>query len=95
MSETFLEHAWCTSSTAPAATPTWNSAPRPGAGIALVKASRARALIHGRHYVVPEDLYALSEDVILHRIRPTYEALAEGRTNQAILAEILNESGRG
>ncbi|MEZ6003966.1 MAG: AAA family ATPase [Planctomycetota bacterium] len=67
----------------------------PRAGIALVKASRARALIHGRHYVVPEDLYALSEDVILHRIRPTYEALAEGRTNQAILAEILNESGRG
>lgn len=51
----------------------------PRAGIALVKASRARALIHGRDYVIPEDLFALAEDVILHRIRATYEALAEGR----------------
>ncbi len=50
----------------------------PRAGIALVKASRARAKIHGRDYVVPEDLYALAEDVMLHRMRLTYEALAEG-----------------
>ena len=51
----------------------------PRAGIALVKGSRARALIHGRNYVIPEDLFALAEDVILHRIRLTYEALADGR----------------
>ncbi|MBP8301061.1 MAG: AAA family ATPase, partial [Planctomycetes bacterium] len=30
----------------------------PRAGISLVKASRARALIHGRDYVLPEDLFA-------------------------------------
>ena len=48
----------------------------PRAGISLIKASRARALIHGRDYVIPEDLYALAEDVILHRIRLNYEALA-------------------
>ena len=65
----------------------------PRAGIALVKASRARALIHGRHYVIPEDLFALSEDVILHRVRPTYEALAEGRTTAGILQEMLGEMG--
>ena len=51
----------------------------PRAGIALVKGARARALIHGRNYVIPEDLFALAEDVILHRMRLTYEALAEGR----------------
>jgi len=66
----------------------------PRAGIALVKASRARALIHGRDYVVPEDLYALAEDVLLHRIRASYEALAEGRDTGVILEEMLGELGR-
>jgi MoxR-like ATPase len=64
----------------------------PRAGIALLKASRARALIHGRDYVVPEDIFALAEDVILHRIRLSYEALAEGRTGPDILHNILEES---
>ena len=63
----------------------------PRAGIALLKASRARALIHGRNHVVPEDLYALAEDVMLHRMRPTYEALAEGKSTAGVLEEILGE----
>ncbi len=61
----------------------------PRAGIALVKASRARALIHGRHYVIPEDLFALAEDVVLHRMRLSYEALADGLTGPDVLREIL------
>jgi len=65
----------------------------PRAGIAMVNASRARALIHGRDYVVPEDLYALAEDVILHRIRPSYEALADGLTSAIVLQQILDEVG--
>ena len=32
-----------------------------------------------RDYVVPEDLFELAEDVVLHRIRLSYEALAEGQ----------------
>jgi MoxR-like ATPase len=65
----------------------------PRAGIALVKASRARALIHGRHYVIPEDLFALAEDVILHRTRLSYEALADGVTGAEVLREILGPFG--
>ena len=65
----------------------------PRAGIALVKAARARALIHGRHYVIPEDLFALAEDVILHRIRLTYEALADGLTGPDILREVCSPLG--
>ncbi len=65
----------------------------PRAGIALIKGSRARALIHGRDYVVPEDLYALSEDVVLHRMRLNYEALADGRTATGVLQDILSEMG--
>ena len=65
----------------------------PRAGIALLKASRARALIQGRDYVVPEDMYSLAEDVILHRIRLNYEALADGLTGESVLASIMSEMG--
>ena len=65
----------------------------PRAGISLIKASRARALIHGRHYVVPDDLFALAEDVMLHRMRLKYEAIAEGRTGRDVLREILHGMG--
>jgi len=65
----------------------------PRAGLALVNGARARALIHGRTYAVPDDLFALAEDVLLHRMRLTYEALAEGKTGQSVLHEILLEFG--
>jgi len=65
----------------------------PRAGIALIKASRARALVLARDYVVPEDLFALAEDVLLHRMRLNYEALADGRTGRAVLQELLADIG--
>jgi MoxR-like ATPase len=65
----------------------------PRAGIALIKASRARALIQGRDYVVPEDLFALAEDVMLHRMRLNYESLADGISGPAVLQQILSEMG--
>src|SRR5437588_3869425 len=65
----------------------------PRAGIALIKASRARALIHGRGYVVPEDLFALADDVFLHRMRLNYEALADGKPGASVLRDILDELG--
>lgn len=65
----------------------------PRAGIALTKAGRARALIHGRDYVVPDDLFALAEDVMLHRMRLTYEALADGHTATRMLHNLLHDVG--
>jgi len=61
----------------------------PRAGIALTQAARARAFIHGRDYASPDDLFALAPDVMLHRMRPTYEALARGRSTKIILDELL------
>jgi len=63
----------------------------PRAVIALTHASRARAYIHGRAYVIPEDLFALAEDVMLHRMRLTYEALADGRRAPEVLKTLLNK----
>ena len=39
--------------------------------------------------MIPEDLFALAEDVILHRVRLTDESLADGMTGPAVLREIL------
>jgi MoxR-like ATPase len=65
----------------------------PRAGISLVKSSRARALLHGRDYCIPEDLYALAEDVMLHRMRLKYEAIAAGRNGRQVLQELLKALG--
>ncbi len=94
VSETFLEHA-VEIVNRTRRHPSLDLGCSPRAGIALVKASRARALIHGRDYVVPEDLFALAEDVVLHRIRLSYEALADGRTGADVLEEVLGELGLG
>ncbi len=61
----------------------------PRAVLALVHASRARAFLHGRSYTIPEDFFALADDVILHRLRLSYEALALGRKSTDVLAELL------
>ena len=65
----------------------------PRAGIALVQAARARAFIFQRDYAVPDDLYALAEDVLLHRMRLTYEALAEGHSGADVLKQIMAGMG--
>ena len=61
----------------------------PRAALALVRAARARAFIYDRDYAVPEDLFALAEDVMMHRIRLTYEALADGRKPRDVLHDLL------
>ncbi len=65
----------------------------PRAGIALVQAARARAFIHGRDYAIPEDLFALAGDVLLHRMRLTYEALADGIDGPQVLDELIHRLG--
>jgi len=65
----------------------------PRAGLAIVQAARARAFVLERDYVVPEDLFELAEDVVLHRIRLSYEALAEGQKPERVLEELLQKLG--
>ena len=65
----------------------------PRAGLAIVQAARARAFIFERDFVVPEDLFQLAEDVVLHRIRLSYEALAEGQKPAQVLDELLKKLG--
>jgi MoxR-like ATPase len=41
--------------------------------------------------VIPEDVRAVCNDVLRHRIGLTYEAEAENITSEEIIAEILNK----
>jgi MoxR-like ATPase len=94
VSDTFLEHV-VDAVTRTRAHPDLELGASPRAGIALIKAAKARALIRGRQFVVPDDLYALAPDVLLHRIRLTYEALADGKSGDGVLRDILHDLTRG
>lgn len=63
----------------------------PRASISLAKAARAYAFIHQRGYVIPEDVIAVSHDVLRHRIGVTYEAEANNITQDEIITEILDK----
>lgn len=62
----------------------------PRASINLAMASKAYAFIKRRGYVIPEDVRAVCNDVLRHRIGLTYEAEAENITTEHIISEILN-----
>lgn len=62
----------------------------PRASINLALAAKAHAFIKRRGYVIPEDVRAISLDVLRHRIAVTYEAEAEEVTSESVVQEILN-----
>ncbi len=61
----------------------------PRATMALDRCARALAWLGGRDYVTPEDIQALTPDVLRHRIILGFEAEAEGRTADSCIDEIL------
>jgi MoxR-like ATPase len=61
----------------------------PRGSISLIVAARALALLHGRDYVVPDDLHALAADALRHRLVLSYQALAEGVTPETILEQVV------
>jgi len=61
----------------------------PRASINLALAGKAHAFMQQRGYVIPEDIKAISKDVLRHRIGITYEAEAENITPEQIVEDIL------
>ncbi|XQW85950.1 AAA family ATPase [Thalassotalea piscium] len=62
----------------------------PRATIALDRCSRARAWLHGRDFVGPEDVQAVFHNVLRHRVLLTYQAEAEGISSNQLLDHILS-----
>jgi MoxR-like ATPase len=61
----------------------------PRASLGLVRAGRALALIRGRSYLLPQDVFDVAPEVMRHRLLLTYDALADGVTTEHLLARLL------
>jgi MoxR-like ATPase len=61
----------------------------PRASINLALAAKANAFLNKRGYVIPEDVRAISKDVLRHRIGLTYEAEAENVNVENVIDDIL------
>lgn len=60
-------------------------------GIALLRMARARALLMGRDYVSPEDVYENFIDVCNHRVVLSSQARMEDKEEEDVLREILEQ----
>jgi MoxR-like ATPase len=61
----------------------------PRSGIALLSLAKARALVEGRDFVVPEDVRALAVSVLAHRLILAPEARATGVTVEEVVLDAL------
>jgi MoxR-like ATPase len=61
----------------------------PRSSLQLLRTSRARAALHGRNYVIPDDVQALAVPVFAHRLLPTTEAIYDGRLPEQVVAKLV------
>jgi MoxR-like ATPase len=64
----------------------------PRAALQLLRASRARAALDGRDYVIPDDVQALAASVLAHRLLPTAEALVERKFPEQVVARLVEQT---
>lgn len=60
--------------------------------LALIRTAKTLAAASGRHYVVPDDVKALAEPVLAHRLIIDPEAEFDGVTASSIISQILIET---
>ncbi len=67
----------------------WGAGPR--AGIYLVLAAKARAILHGRYHVTTGDIQAVAYPVLRHRVLTTFNAEAAGVTSDDIIRMLIEQ----
>lgn len=60
------------------------------AGMALLRAGRAKAIMTGRDYVIPDDIYYIAPDVLRHRISMTADYQIDGYQLAQVIDNLLN-----
>ncbi len=63
----------------------------PRGGLALLKISRAQALVNGRDFVIPDDVKLVAVDALIHRVIIDVEYALEGLEPEEILSDIISE----
>ncbi len=66
---------------------TWGAGPR--AGLNLIMAAKARAMLRGQYYVSCDDVAAVALPIFRHRLMPNFSAQSEGVTSDDITRKIL------
>ena len=64
----------------------------PRAGIALLRVAKARALAAGRSFVSPDDVKAIAEHVLSHRLIVAPEARSAGLSAEALIREAIEKT---
>ena len=63
----------------------------PRASVAIMRASKAYAMLNGRDFVTPEDIKFVAPHTLQHRIQLTAEAEMEGLTAQTVIARLIDK----
>lgn len=63
----------------------------PRGSLALAKAARAVAFLHGRDYVIPDDVAFIFFDVACHRVVVSPKAKISGATTKELLTKVLEK----
>jgi MoxR-like ATPase len=61
----------------------------PRATLGLLSAGRALALLRGRRFLVPQDVYDVAPEILRHRVLLSYDALASGVAVDQLMARVL------
>lgn len=64
----------------------------PRGSVALMKAAQAYAFVHGRGFVIPDDVQFLAPYVLSHRIIMKSEAKFDGLTAEEMVAQIMKRT---
>lgn len=67
----------------------WGAGPR--ASICLVMAAKARAILQGRFHTTTDDICTVALPVLRHRIVPTFNAEAAGKTANDIIRDLVQD----
>jgi MoxR-like ATPase len=62
----------------------------PRATLGLVAGGRALAMLRGRGYVLPQDIFDVAPDVLRHRVLLSYEAIADGVGADQVVTRVLS-----
>jgi len=66
---------------------TWGAGPR--ASMNLILAAKAHAILHGKHHVSADDVAAVTEPILRHRLILNFAAQSEGITIEKVIRQLL------
>ena len=61
----------------------------PRATLGMVAAGRALAVLRGRRFLTPQDVFDVAPEILRHRVLLSYDALADGVTTDDVVRQVL------